>query len=514
VADQQYTLNAEGEPTEAIMNVPLGAGMIKYNYDMAGRLTDANYGGENHLTYNYDVTNNLLSRSGSTPLAPAQIEDSYTYDAACQISSAGYEYDARSRQTAAPGKTFAYDGASRLTSVTADGSTATLTYNGLGDLRTRTVGGTTTHHYHNYALGLDPIVAEKAGTAYKRFYVYTPGGSLLYSIDPATGQVRFYHFDRVGSTIFLTDGAGAVSDAYAYDPYGELLGHTGASDQPFTFVGRYGVRYERVGGLHDMRARAYDPATARFLTRDPIWPVLRDLQSLNPYQYAAQNPVRYVDPGGESIGTIVGKWVIGKIIGFPLSFIGQIFDARRSAGGPGDTLPPVTPAMREVYRKQHQRIEAMKAFDVVLIQEAIKQYIIQRSVGGNNLIESLTPSQVKKFTGELIGYEGVSYFRSSKERIIFGILEGENLQKTRVFIWSPDRRVDRGWKISSSYKWYYMGRIKNLLPGIKDADDLRYAPFKPINYRQRIKSTITPSAREAPGKFLPIIKITDIEVLG
>jgi len=488
------------------------------------------------LTYNYDVTNNLLSRSGSTPLAPAQIEDSYTYDAACQISSAGYEYDARSRQTAAPGKNFAYDGASRLTSVTADGSTATFTYNGLGDLRTRTVDGTTTHYYHNYGVGLAPIVAEVTETEgqedketrsvspsprlplsvsqYKRFYVYTPGGALLYSIDPATGQVCFYHFDRVGSTLFLTDGAGAVSDAYAYGPYGELLGHTGTSDQPFTYVGRYGVRYEPVGNLYDMRARAYDPATARFLTRDPIWPVLRDLQSLNPYQYAAQNPVRYVDPGGESLGTIVGKLVIGKIIGFPLSFKGQIFDARRSAGGPGDTLPPVTPAMREVYRKQHQRIEAMKAFDVVLIQEAIKQYIIQRSVGGNNLIESLTPSQVKKFTGELIGYERVSYFRSSKERIIFGILEGENLQKTRVFSWSPDRRLSRSGRISSSCAWYDMGQIGEILPGIKDADDLRYAPSKPINYRQLIQSAITPSAREAPGKILPIIKITDIEVLG
>lgn len=118
--------------------------------------------------------------------------------------------------------------------------------------------------------------------------------------DAATKQVHFYHFDRVGSTLFLTNGAGAVSDAYAYDPYGNLLRQTGASDQSFTFIGRYGVRSEPVGGLYDMRARTYDPTTARFLSRDPVWPVLGDPANLNPYQYAAQNPVTLADPGGTS----------------------------------------------------------------------------------------------------------------------------------------------------------------------------------------------------------------------
>jgi len=275
LADQQYTLNAEGEPTQVARTLPLDP----------------------------------------PPTLPSL---NLTYDNASQINSPGYAYDARGRQTAAPGKTFAYDGASRLTSVTTGGSTATFTYNGLGDLRTRSAGGTTTHYYHNYALGLNPIVAEKTlplsqgwergqgGEGYTRFYVYTPGGALLYSIEPGSGAVRFYHFDRVGSTLFLTDDAGAVSDAYAYDPYGELLGHTGTSDQPFTYVGRYGVRFEPVGGLYDMRARVYDPATARFLTRDPVWPVLVDVQSLNPYQYAYQNPLRYIDPWGTQLPRMGG----------------------------------------------------------------------------------------------------------------------------------------------------------------------------------------------------------------
>lgn len=258
LADQQYTLNAEGDLTQVVRTLPLDP-------------------------------------------APAAWRQNLAFDDAAQISSAGYAYDARGRQTAAPGKTFAYDEANRLTQVTAGGSAVSLTYNGLDDLRTRTTGSTTTTYYHNYALGLDPIAAEKEGSAYKRFYVYTPDGSLLYSIDAATNQVRFYHFDRLGSTLFLTDGAGAVSDAYAYDPYGNLLGRTGSSDQPFTYIGQYGVRSETVGNLYDMRARTYDPLTARFLTRDPVWPDLIDPQALNPYQYAFQNPLRHVDPEGTAV---------------------------------------------------------------------------------------------------------------------------------------------------------------------------------------------------------------------
>ncbi|MBI3950950.1 MAG: RHS repeat-associated core domain-containing protein [Acidobacteria bacterium] len=323
LADQQYALNAEGEPTQARMNVPLGGGTTNYTYDEAGRLMGADYGGANRLAYSYDPAGNLVSRTGKTPLDPAPRTDTFTPNDASELANPGYASDARGRQTAAPGKTFAYDGATRLTQVTAGGSTATFSYNGLDDLRTRTVGGTTTTFYHNYAIGLAPIVVEYVDGAAgseerrtgeqksairnpqsaipRRFYVYTPGGQLLYSIDAATNQVRFYHFDRLGSTLFLTNGAGGVSDAYAYDPYGRLLGQTGTSDQPFTFVGRYGVRWEPVGGLYDMRARTYDPATARFLTRDPVWPVLDAPEGLNPYQYALQKPLQYVDPGGTQI---------------------------------------------------------------------------------------------------------------------------------------------------------------------------------------------------------------------
>ncbi|MSU35846.1 MAG: hypothetical protein EXS36_12235 [Pedosphaera sp.] len=120
-----------------------------------------------------------------------------------------------------------------------------LAYNGLDDVDVRTAGGVNTRLFHHYALNLAPIVAERTGGAFMRYYAWTPNGRLLYMIDASNGNaVSYFHFDRVGSTLALTSSAGAVTDAYAYSPYGVLPSRTGTSTQPFTFVGAFGIRSE------------------------------------------------------------------------------------------------------------------------------------------------------------------------------------------------------------------------------------------------------------------------------
>ncbi len=272
-----------------------------YTYDAAGRLTRIQEGTFVDLQYTLDPAAQITNLNYTVPLDPTNgLGNStlnWTYDPAHQISSPGYSYDARGRLTNAPGKSFRYDAASRLTQI----NSATLAYNGLNDIVTRSEAGTTIRYLYNHALGMRPIVAEKNDSTGQilRYYIWSPGGTLLYMIDAENGNaVRHFHFDRVGSTLALTDSAGAVTDSYAYTPYGELLGRTGSSAQPFLFVGRYGVRSEPAAALYHMRARYYDPASARFLTRDPVWPVLRQPKSLDPYQYALGDPTRFIDPLG------------------------------------------------------------------------------------------------------------------------------------------------------------------------------------------------------------------------
>ncbi len=260
------------------------------------------------------------------PLDPADHlssgTDTFTYDAANQLTSPAYGYDERGRLIQSPQGSFQWDGASRLV----QSPYASMTYNGLGQVVTRNDGQKTVHYHYNYALGFNSIVAEKdeATGQWIRFYVLTPGGILLYSLDGTDpGKVSFYFFDRRGNTLFLMDQNGNITDKYAYTPYGILLAHEGSSDQPFTFQGAYQTRYEggepygalrakeapserqavagpsNEGNLYQMGSRYYDPLTARFISRDPGWPNICP-RDVNPYQYARQQPIVYADRTGEN----------------------------------------------------------------------------------------------------------------------------------------------------------------------------------------------------------------------
>ncbi|MBL7163538.1 MAG: hypothetical protein ISS57_13120 [Anaerolineales bacterium] len=298
-----------------------------FSLDDAGRLVAIQEGDFLNLQYTLDAAGQVVGAQMEAPLNPATAmapsSDGFAYDAASQVAGQGYTYDELGRLTDSPGHTYTWDAASRLAGIDQD---VVLSYNGLNDLVSRSAGGQTTNYHYNYALGLAPTVAEQdaASGEYLRYYVWTPDGRLLYMIDAADeNSVRFYHYDQVGSTLALTDAAGNLTDAYAYDPYGVLLAHQGQNEQPFTFVGAWGVRQEGSGGdLYHMRARYYDARLGRFLSREAIWPEPGRPKELNPYIYAINNPLSYIDPRGTAplVTTFIKKLIIkgGKVIGFEL----------------------------------------------------------------------------------------------------------------------------------------------------------------------------------------------------
>lgn len=271
-----------------------------WTWDAASRLTRLQDGAFIDLAYGYDAAGRTTQSVESVPLDPAALlvssSNAFTFDNASQIASSGYACDALGRLVSAPGSVYGWDPASRLTNAAG----TALEYDGLGRVVARAAAGQTNRFFYNEALPRAPVVAEtEASGAVVRYYVHSPGGDLLYSVETAAGHApRYYHFDRNGSTLALTDDAGIVVDAYAYDPYGRLLGHAGSSLQPFTFLGRFGVRREGSRDLYQTGARFYDAQTARFLSREPLWPLIENPLLLNPYQYAFGNPVTYSDWSG------------------------------------------------------------------------------------------------------------------------------------------------------------------------------------------------------------------------
>ncbi len=115
-------------------------------------------------------------------------------------------------------------------------------------------------------------------------YVYGLG---LISRTDNTGAQEYYLYDALGSTTGLANGTGTVTGSYAYDVFGAIRQQTGTSPNEFTYTG------EQVdsSGPQYLRARYYDSATGRLLSRDSI-------PYLQRYPYAANNPVLLTDPSG------------------------------------------------------------------------------------------------------------------------------------------------------------------------------------------------------------------------
>lgn len=270
-------------------------------YDANDRITsvEERHAGTNILvstTLTRDPRGNvtIANRNVPVPLQFSAGDQQYAVDAASQVI--GWSYDALGRLLQDGRRSNTWNLASHLTSYTEAGNTVSFSYDAFRNRLTRTEGGVTRQFVWNYALRLASVAIERQGGADIYYYVHLPDGRLLYGINAVTGAARFYHYDEMGNTLALTDEAGTVIAAYAWSPYGERLGATGVTDNPFTWQGAYGVMAEGTAGLYYLRARYYDAAAARFLSRDPIRST--DPLRFNPYQYAASNPIRYIDPLG------------------------------------------------------------------------------------------------------------------------------------------------------------------------------------------------------------------------
>jgi RHS repeat-associated protein len=143
--------------------------------------------------------------------------------------------------------------------------------------------------------GYPQVVAEVVTGQPVRTYTYgLEWISELQTVNNAP-TVSFYQYDGRGTVRMLTNSAGAVTDTYEYDAFGNLISKSGTTPNVYLYRGE---RYETDLGLYYLRARWYNPATGRFMTRDPYQGSVYDPASLHRYNYARANPANFIDPSG------------------------------------------------------------------------------------------------------------------------------------------------------------------------------------------------------------------------
>ncbi|WP_204011956.1 FG-GAP-like repeat-containing protein [Virgisporangium aurantiacum] len=314
-----------------------------YTYDTVNRLTQTQLlTGNNPATpgqvdesFAYDTAGNFTSKSGV---------GTYTYRPATDILphapiTAGqnaYSWDAAGNQVGRTGPGVAggrqavtWSPANLPTSIslgTGPGLTTTFRYNaaeervqrrapdatttyvsGLYERREPAGGGTTEHRY--YVRAGDKTVAQVVKTE--------SSGTLQ------TRTVTYEHPDRLGSPLDHSDPAAARGHSQRFTAYGANL------DPNWRVTGERGFTghdHDADLGLIDMDGRLYDPVLGRFLSADPsivgvtegpapadrlvarvaeagapgggTAPTMAAADLLQPYGYAANNPLAYLDPDG------------------------------------------------------------------------------------------------------------------------------------------------------------------------------------------------------------------------
>lgn len=303
----------------------------EYQYDAAGRRS----AGTRRLvaagtevaaydaTYAYDAVGQLLAASNTDPQAPLDANATYTYDAAGNRASrtvagatTNYAYDAADQLTSDGTNIYEHDEAGNLVAVTPLGVTTptrSYTYDSLSRLAAISDGAATTTYAYD---GLDRRVSKTDDTGVGGFVfdgldMLEEFGGLTTAVNTTVGgfvlnhissNPVYLHPDGNGNVGETTDIDGFVLSRHAYEPFG---GHTTTAvgtgidnlNNRHTFAGSWGVRDE-TAGLLDMRARMYDPSLGRFLNTDPFPSLLREPWLANPYGYAGNNPISFLDPYG------------------------------------------------------------------------------------------------------------------------------------------------------------------------------------------------------------------------
>jgi RHS repeat-associated protein len=272
---------------------------VNWTYDNIDRLTNEAVSLDPHskngsVAYGMDPVGN---RQSQTSTLPGIATVNFTYDANDRILSTE-TYDSNGNTLTSGGKTFNYDFANRLKSVTAAAGTVTMVYDGDGNRVAKTMSGVTTPYLvdDRNPTGYPQVVEELVGGSVQRTYTYGKSRIAQNQLISGIWTPSFYGYDGLGSVRLLTDATGVVTDTYDYDAWGNVVNTTGTTPNLYLYRGE---QYDPDLGLYYLRARYVNPLTGRFLTRDPAQGTVQIPQTLHKYLYVAANPVRFIDPTGQ-----------------------------------------------------------------------------------------------------------------------------------------------------------------------------------------------------------------------
>lgn len=308
IAFARYALDATGNPTSKVTDT----GTETYSYDDRDRLTavcqarQCEQGADALTTFAYDGVGNrtAVTSGGATTTYAYDDSDHLEQVVAPDGAETDYTHDADGNLVAAGEQSFSYDLAGRMTSAEGPEGSASYTYDGSGNrVRSQSDAGATRFEWDK-GFGLPQIATERSGSGeLLRRYSYGVG---RISQEVPGGDRSYYHSDALGSTIALSGRDGERTARASYSAFGKLRDSAAAPGADAANANRIGFTGERADatGLYNLRARQYDPTTARFTQADPVSPGV-GMPARSAYAYVGNRPTVFTDPSGMVFGVDV-----------------------------------------------------------------------------------------------------------------------------------------------------------------------------------------------------------------
>ncbi len=280
-----------------------------FGYDALNQLTHAegnDVSGPYQHDYAYDSMANVVRNPafGASTLAYEGTTDRpLGFDNGGVVTPA-FTHDPNGNMTRLPGRTLAYDAKQQLVGVhVAGGQDVRFLYDHRGALALRTSTGPLGQ---SISLLFDTIYEVNDGVPVRWVYA----GEFPIAREIAGAKV-FLHNDHLGSAVVYTDEAGDRLTEAAYYPFGGLAVAPSVR-QLARFTAK---RLDDAIGLYYFNARWYNPELGRFVSPDPLYLFhpeqgIQEPRRLNPYAYAGNNPIRFVDPTGLGFWDVLGAIVV------------------------------------------------------------------------------------------------------------------------------------------------------------------------------------------------------------
>jgi len=313
-------------------------------YDLQGRLTYQSLGTADTRIYAYDANGNLTNKQTLPDVASYGYDaldrltaettltgnDAFTYDPNGNRLSGllnngntqAYVYEAGTNRlirrgnktvtldpagkllTDYAGRSYEYDAAGRLATVTRDGVLrGTYTYNYLNQrsrkVKVTSTGATQRFVYH-YDMQGNLIAETRPNGTLVRLYVWADGEPVAQIQNRpafATEELAYLHTDHLQTPRLATDTTQTVVWRFESEAFGtgkpdtDPDGDDAATNVRLRFPGQY---HDGESGLYYNWHRYYDPRIGRYITSDPIGLG----NGINTFSYGPNNPLFWIDPSG------------------------------------------------------------------------------------------------------------------------------------------------------------------------------------------------------------------------